>query len=98
MVPERSADVLRQVRTLFGVGTAAGLSDAELLDRFLRRKAEAAEAALDAEAAFAALLARHGPMVLGVCRRVLADPADVDDAFQAPCKRRLLKTRNRSIR
>src|SRR4051794_38944932 len=83
MAPESSSEVLRQVGTLFGAGPAAGVSGAALLDRFLRRKAEAAEAVLSAEAAFAALVARHGPMVLGVCRRALADPAEVDDAFQA---------------
>ena len=35
------------------------------------------------ESAFEALVARHGPMVLGVCRQLLRDPNDVDDAFQA---------------
>jgi RNA polymerase sigma factor (sigma-70 family) len=56
------------------VGPPAGAPDADLLARF----------ALDRdEAAFELLLRRHGPMVLGVCRRVLADPNDADDAFQA---------------
>src|SRR5262245_60248500 len=49
-------------------------SDAHLLDRFVRCR--------DA-GAFAALMERHGPMVLGVCRRVLRDAQDADDAFQA---------------
>src|SRR5262245_22803183 len=49
-------------------------SDARLLDRFTRRRDEAA---------FAALMDRHGPMVLGVCRRVLHDRQDADDVFQA---------------
>jgi HlyD family secretion protein len=65
------------VSTLFSAGTANGLSDGELLERFLGDSRAAREAA------FAVLVARHGPMVMGVCRRVLADPDDVDDAFQA---------------
>ena len=55
----------------------AGVSDGELLGRFVGHRDEAGEAA------FAALMARHGPMVLGVCRRALSDPNDVADAFQA---------------
>jgi RNA polymerase sigma factor (sigma-70 family) len=49
-------------------------SDAELLERFVTERDESA---------FAALVARHGPMVFGVCRRLLRHVQDAEDAFQA---------------
>ncbi len=58
-------------------GVAGGLSDGELLRRFAGSRDRGGEMA------FAVLVARHGPMVLGVCRRFLRNPAEVDDAFQA---------------
>ena len=69
--------VLRQVGALFRAGTFAGMSDGQLLDHFLARKGEAGELA------FAVLVERHGPMVLRVCRGVLGDRHDAEDAFQA---------------
>ena len=56
---------------------ACELTDGQLLERFATDGGEAAELA------FAALVERHGPMVLRVCRGVLRDPNDVEDAFQA---------------
>ena len=72
-----SAALLREIQTLFDVGTAAGLSDRQLLERFAGRRDAAAEAA------FEVLVLRHGPMVLRVCRNWLHDPNDAQDAFQA---------------
>ncbi len=68
---------LEPLRTLFGSGTFAGATDAQLLERFNSRRDD------DAEAAFAALVSRHGPMVRRACRSLLADPHDAEDAFQA---------------
>jgi len=67
----------RQIRTLYTLGTLGGLTDAQLLEMFLTRGGD------DAEDAFAALVHRHGPMVLGVCRRMLPGSHDAEDSFQA---------------
>ena len=65
---------VRQLRHLFEGRSIVGNSEWQLLHRYLDRRDEVA---------FEAIVARHGPMVLGVCRRVLADAGDVEDAFQA---------------
>ena len=72
-----NGEILGRVRTLFGVGAVGDLSDGQLLERFATGRGEAAELA------FAALVERHGSMVLRVCRGVLSGPDDAQDAFQA---------------
>jgi RNA polymerase sigma factor (sigma-70 family) len=74
MPQEPLARALGQLRRLLGGRPAEDTSDGQLLERFC--------AARD-EAAFAALMRRHGPLVLSVCRRLLTDADDVEDAFQA---------------
>ena len=64
----------RQIEVLFQAGTAGGQSDGQLLDRFVQTRDEAA---------FAALVDRHGAMVLRVCRHVLVDEHHAQDASQA---------------
>jgi HlyD family secretion protein len=78
-----SGSALKQIRTLFSSGMAGGLTDAQLLERFTARRAETAGAVAAAEAAFAALVDRHGAMVWGVCRRITGDCHEAEDAFQA---------------
>ena len=68
---------LRYLRTLYRVGVVGDLTDGQLLERFVAGRDEAAEAG------FAALVERHGPMVLRVCRQILGDAHDAEDAFQA---------------
>ncbi len=77
MTGGHSGDAIHQVNRLFQAGTVGALTDGQLLERFATRRGEAAEAA------FEGLVARHGPMVLRVCRATLRDAHDVEDAFQA---------------
>src|ERR687888_67302 len=74
MATGRTGRLLQHLRRSALLRDGAGLSDAHLLGLFAER---------GDEAAFEALLRRHSPMVLGVCRRVLGNEADAEDAFQA---------------
>jgi RNA polymerase sigma factor (sigma-70 family) len=74
MATGRFSNVLRHLRGAGPPPDGGGLTDGQLLECFLTRQDEAA---------FAALVRRHGPMVLGVCRRVLRHEQDAEDAFQA---------------
>ncbi len=87
-----SATLYRDLDLIAGSGTVAGLGDAELLGRF----ADRVGADDRAEAAFEALVARHGPMVRATCRRALGDLDLADDAFQATFL--VLVRRARSVR
>ena len=77
MTNESPGTAFRLLHVLFNGGTVAGLTDEQLLQRFTTPKDATAEAA------FEALVERHGPMVLRVCRNVLDDHHDAEDAFQA---------------
>ena len=66
----------RDLRQLFDGRGVVGLTEAQLVDRIARRDESA-------EAAFEAILRRHGPAVLACCRRVLGDTSAAEDAFQA---------------
>ncbi|HTU91970.1 MAG TPA: efflux RND transporter periplasmic adaptor subunit [Gemmataceae bacterium] len=66
--------LVRYLRQLAGSAQGDGASDAELLERYVRCRDEAA---------FELLLWRHGAMVFNVCRRILPREQDAEDAFQA---------------
>ena len=68
--------VLRSIQTLFSVGSVGGMTDGELLEEFLSRRDELAEAA------FAALVALHGPMVWSICQSVLPDSTPLRMPFR----------------
>ncbi len=81
----------REIDRLFDAGTILGMDEPALLDRVVSARDELA---------LSALIERHGPMVLCVCRRLLASPHDIEDAFQATFlilvrKARALRDRHR---
>ena len=76
MQSHASSSMVRQIESLFEGSSVAGLSDRQLLDRFIARRDAAGEAA------FAGLVFRHGPLVLGVCNELLGNRHDAEDAFQ----------------
>jgi RNA polymerase sigma factor (sigma-70 family) len=66
--------LVQHIRRTVLVRDGSGLDDGQLLDRYIRSRDEVA---------FEALVRRHGPMVLGVCRRIVGDEHEAHDAFQA---------------
>ena len=74
MAPRHLTAALDYLHRLIGRRGHPAQSDDELLEKFVARRDEAA---------FAALVQRHGPLVLGVCRNVLGDAHHAEDVFQA---------------
>jgi DNA-directed RNA polymerase specialized sigma24 family protein len=74
MAANHTNKVIQQLRRAALLQDGAGLTDAQLLDVYISRREEAA---------LTALVRRHGPMVWGVCRRILHNYHGAEDAFQA---------------
>src|SRR5262245_3409996 len=77
MGPESSMSVRKTIVTLWDVGAIGGLTDAQLLEQFVAGPEQLAEVS------FAELVERHGPMVRRVCRDLLGNPQEAQDAAQA---------------
>ncbi len=92
MANEPNHSAVRYLRTIFDEGIAPDLTDRELLERYTSRVGESSEMA------FAALVARHGPMVLQTCLATLRDEHDAQDAFQAVFLVLVLKARSIWVR
>ena len=84
------ASVLRSIQTLFDSGSATGMTDRELVERFLRGGAKGQRRHSQRSCA------RHGPMVWNVCRNIASDAHAAEDAFQATFL--ILVRKARSIR
>ena len=74
MPTSQTSDVIQHLRRAVLLRDHAARTDGQLLGCFLEQRDEAA---------FGVLVRRHGPMVWDVCRRVLANDQDAEDAFQA---------------
>src|SRR5215469_13272937 len=74
MVEAHPNTFIHHLRHLIGSAPAAALTDGQLLERFLTHREETA---------VEVLVRRYGPLVFGVCRRVLHDTHAAEDAFQA---------------
>ncbi|TMQ34858.1 MAG: sigma-70 family RNA polymerase sigma factor [Planctomycetota bacterium] len=74
MTGQQLHTVCRHLRRLASAQSVGGLSDAQLVERFVGTRDEAA---------FEVLVWRHGAMVLGLCRRLLRQEQDAEDVFQA---------------
>jgi RNA polymerase sigma factor (sigma-70 family) len=74
MATSQMSGVIQRLRRTMLLRDGAGLTDGQLLADYISHRDEAA---------LAALVRRHGPMVWGVCRRVLRNYHDAEDAFQA---------------
>ena len=82
----------RDLDLIAGSGTVAGLGDVDLLERFLGGREAVAEAA------FEAIVTRHGPMVQGICRSLLRDPADARRRLPGDVPRLVRKARSIRIK
>ncbi len=89
----QSGSATGYLTALFREGTLSSKSDSELLEQFIAARSDRDD---QAELAFSALLQRHGAMVLRLCRLVLGDDHQAEDAFQASFL--VLASRARSIR